>query len=323
MHKPIVVFIILTVLAGTFASQDNWNRYSWGTYDREGFTVLLPTVPEQIATENGEQGISALEGELFRDSKIMPLKDHLVFNVTFKDGVGEEEYGRQVEKWMNLVAAADAGGYGVGTGMGEREKAKREKEINLNRNTTEVSVCGYSGIEFGNSNSFQQFFLVDDRLYHAWVTGANKSSSNAAKFFNSFTLIKHWEGWKGIRTNVDFDDSEVPRFPLESSACKNIGNIKTKRPAKLPRNSALRLISKPPAKYPEEAKKKKIQGTVFLKVRFLKDGSIGEITVVKGIDKEIDESAIGAAKLIKFEPQRNGGKFITITKRIEYTFSIY
>ena len=97
----------------------------------------------------------------------------------------------------------------------------------------------------------------------------------------------------------------------------------TRIPAKLPLNSALRLISKPPAKYPEEARKKRFQGTVSLKVTFLKDGSIGEIAVVKGIDKEFNESAIGAAKLIKFEPQRNGGKLITITKIIEYTFSIY
>lgn len=316
MHKSIAVFIILTVLAGSYAAQDNWNRYSWGTYDREGFTVLLPAIPEQIVKENGEQGISAFDGDLYRDSNIMPLKNSLTFNVTFQDGVSKERYENEVEKWMTLLIAA-----GGGQGSGGAEK---ETEIKLNRNTAEVSVCGFPGIEFGNSNSFQQFFLVEDRLYRVWVTGSNKSNPNAAKFFNSFTLIKHWEGWKGIRTNEDFEDSQVLGVPFESSICKNIGgNTKTKNPAVLPLSSALRLISKPPAKYPEEEKKKKVQGTVSLKVTFLKDGSIGVISLVKGIDKAFNESAVSAAKLIKFEPQRNGGKFITITKTIEYTFSIY
>lgn len=314
MCKTIAVFILLRVLAGGTWAQDNWNRYSWGTYGREGFTVLLPAIPQQIAKENGEQGISAVEGESFGESHIMPLKNSLTFNVTFQDGVGKEEYDKQVEKWMNLVG----GGQGIGTST-----AEREKEIALNRATTEVSVCGFPGIEFGNSNSFQQFFLVDGRRYHVWVTGANKSNPSAAKFFGSFTLIKHWEGWKGIRTNENFDDSAVLGVPLESSVCKNIGNTEIKSTAKLPRNSPLRLISKPPAKYPEEAKKKKLQGTVSLKVTFLKNGSIGVIRVLKGIAKQIDESAIAAAKLIKFEPQRTAGKSITITKTIEYTFTIF
>lgn len=302
-------------------AQDNWSRYSWGTAEREGFSVLLPTIPEQIVKENGEQGISAFEGGLFRDSYVMPLKNSLVFNATFQDGVGKEEYEKQAEKWMKLVGP-DGGGQGLGT-----SNAEREKEINLNRNTREISICGFSGIEFGNSNSVQQFFLVDSRLYHVWATGANKSNPNVAKFLSSFTLIKPWEQWKGLRMNEAFDDSGVGTnsgVTFESSVCKNIGKTETKKSAgKLPRNSPLRLISKLPAKYPEQAKKRGVQGTVSLRVAFLKDGSIGEITVVKGINKELDESAINAAKLIKFEPQRRGGKFITVTKTIEYTFTIY
>lgn len=307
MRKSLLGFIFLTVLAGAISAQDNWNRYSWGTPGREGFTVLLPTIPEQIAEKNGEQGISAFVFEEF-----------ITYHAIFRDGITKAEFDKQITEWRNLI------GGGGGSGLGKEE---REKELEMNHQTKEVSVCGFSGIEFGNSNSVQQFFLVGNRLYHVWVTGANKSNPNITKFLESFTLINPWQRWKGIRTNEALDDSRVGTgsgVTFESSVCKNIGKTETKKStAKLPRNSPLRLISKPQAKYPEEAKKNGVQGTVSLRVTFLKDGSIGEITVVKGINKEMDESAINAAKLIKFEPQRRGGKFMTITKTIEYNFAIY
>lgn len=315
-------FVFVTFLALSGISQGSWNRYAWGTPQREGFTVLLPLMPSQINKENGEQGISALEDEPFRDSTVTPLKNNLVFSATFKDGVGHEEYKRQVEKWMNLVGPDDAGS-GTGTG-----KSEREKEIDLNRNSREVSVCGFPGVEFGNSNSVQQFFLIDGRLYHVWVTGANKSNRDVTRFLESFTLISPWEPWKGLRTNEAFGDSRFDKnmgVAFGSSVvCKNVGKSETKESlANLPRDSPLRLISKSQPKYPDDAKRKGIQGTVSLRVTFLKDGLIGEITVVKGINKEMDENAINAAKLIKFEPLRKAGKFITTTKIITYNFAIF
>jgi len=306
MRKLAAAFIFSTVFVLNIFAQDNWSRYAWGTYDREGFSVLLPTIPEQIARENGDQGISAFL-----------LNEFITYQAIFRDGVTKAEFDKQITEWRNLIG-------GAGAPLGNKE---RERELELNRQTKEISVCGFSGIEFGNSNSVQRVFFVDNRLYRVWVTGANKSNPKVTKFLESFTLINPWEKWKGIRTNEPSESSGFDtgdRVTFEAGVCKNIGKTETKkRVAKLPRNSALRLISKPSAKYPEEAKKKGIQDTVSLRVTFLKDGSIGEITVVKGINKEMDESAINAAKLIKFEPQRKDGKFITITKTIEYNFAIY
>ena len=73
----------------------------------------------------------------------------------------------------------------------------------------------------------------------------------------------------------------------------------------------------------EEAKKNRVEGTVTLKVTFLKDGTIGDISVVKSVSKELDESAIKAAKLIRFEPERKKGKPLTITRSIQYSFTLY
>jgi TonB family protein len=153
--------------------------------------------------------------------------------------------------------------------------------------------------------------------------GANKSNSSVEKFLKSFTLINPWEEWKGMRTNENSEglDRDSPFAP---EVCKNIDSTKIKKgTVTLPRNSALRLISQPTAVYPEEAKRKQIQGTVSLQVMFLKDGTIGAISVVKGINKELDESAVRAVKQIKFEPQRRNGKPVNVRKTIQYTFAIY
>ena len=71
------------------------------------------------------------------------------------------------------------------------------------------------------------------------------------------------------------------------------------------------------------SKKNQVEGMVTLKVTFLNDGTIGDISVVKGINKELNESAVSAAKLIKFEPERKKGKPVTIMRSIQYTFMLY
>lgn len=306
MNKLITAFSTLIIISLNILAQDNWSRYSWGTADREGFTVLLPTIPEQISKENGEQGIKAFSS----------FTDFITYNATFMDGVNQIKFDKQLKEWKLFT--------GMGSGSGG-SKEEYDLEINKNHETREISICGYDGIEFGNSNSVQRFFLIDERLYHLWVSGANQSNSDAAKFLDSFSLVNPWRIWKGARTNEDSaglgTNKEVFFRP---DFCRNIGKSKNQPvTTKLPPNSPLNIISTPQAQYPEEAKKKKIQGTVSLRITFLNDGTIGKISVVKGINKEMDESAIKAAQKIKFEPERKKGKSVTVIKIIKYNYVLY
>jgi TonB family protein len=302
MYKRLACCIFLLLIVPKVFAQDNWQRYSWGTPDREGFTVLLPTTPEQIAKANGEQGVSA-------------FIDYVRFEATFRDDVSKEEFDRQIKAAMNI------GGGGPGTGS---TKAEVDAELNKNRVVENISICGYAGIEFGNSDSRQQFFLVKDRLYRVFVSGANRSNPSVEKFLKSFSLIKAWQIWKGMRTNENNEGHDGRSVPFEPDLCRNIDTAKTKTAGlALPRNSALRLISKPNAVYPEAAKQKQIQGTVSLKVMFLQDGTIGNISVVKGINNELNDSAVRAAKQIKFEPQRRNGKPVNVLRTLEYSFTLY
>ena len=85
----------------------------------------------------------------------------------------------------------------------------------------------------------------------------------------------------------------------------------------------LKLFSKPKPLYTEIARKNQIQGTVLLKITFLADGTIGPITVVKGLPDGLNEAAISAARRIKFEPKKVDGVTKNVIRNVEFSFSLF
>lgn len=85
----------------------------------------------------------------------------------------------------------------------------------------------------------------------------------------------------------------------------------------------IKILSKPRPGYTDSARQANIQGTVILRVTFLGSGGIGSISTVKGLPNGLTEQAIAAARRINFEPAKRDGVGQTVTKQIEYTFSIY
>ena len=75
--------------------------------------------------------------------------------------------------------------------------------------------------------------------------------------------------------------------------------------------------------YPENAKKNNIQGRVLLRFCVNTDGSVDRITVLSGVDPEIDAEAIRlAGTLPRFEPARNGGRVVPVWYMIPITFTL-
>jgi TonB family protein len=85
----------------------------------------------------------------------------------------------------------------------------------------------------------------------------------------------------------------------------------------------LKILSKPRPGYTDTARQANIQGTVILRVTFLASGQIGSIAPVKGLPSGLTEQAIAAARKISFEPAKRNGIGQTVSRQIEYTFSIY
>jgi TonB family protein len=92
-----------------------------------------------------------------------------------------------------------------------------------------------------------------------------------------------------------------------------------------PMSATLRptILYKERAKYTEEARTNKVQGTVTLSVEYLANGTIGQVRVVRGLPDGLSESAIEAAKRIRFNPAVKNGVPVSVRGNIEFNFTLY
>ena len=85
----------------------------------------------------------------------------------------------------------------------------------------------------------------------------------------------------------------------------------------------VQIISKPAAKYTDEARQNQIQGKVMLRATLSADGEVRNIIPVIGLPFGLIEQATVAARQIKFKPAVRKGKPISQTVVLEYNFTIY
>jgi TonB family protein len=83
------------------------------------------------------------------------------------------------------------------------------------------------------------------------------------------------------------------------------------------------ILYREKAKYTEEARQSKIQGTVMLTIVFGADGRIHDIRTVRGLPDGLTESSIEAAQKIRFHPAVLNGKPVSVRATLEYTFNLY
>jgi TonB family protein len=82
------------------------------------------------------------------------------------------------------------------------------------------------------------------------------------------------------------------------------------------------ITYKEQADYTQEARDKKVEGTVVLSVVFGADGNIKAIRVESGLPYGLTEEAIKAARAIRFEPAMKDGKPVSVRGNLEFGFSL-
>lgn len=82
------------------------------------------------------------------------------------------------------------------------------------------------------------------------------------------------------------------------------------------------FLEKGRPRYADAARQNNVQGTVVLQVQFRSDGDVGDIWVSNG-PPLLHDSAVQAAKKIKFLPAEIDGKPVDVVREVEYSFSIY
>jgi TonB family protein len=73
--------------------------------------------------------------------------------------------------------------------------------------------------------------------------------------------------------------------------------------------------------YPQEARAAGKTGMVILKVVILADGSVAQVTVMRG-DEPFASSAVKAVKQWKYEPAKYRGQAITVYRIIQIPFKL-
>ena len=137
------------------------------------------------------------------------------------------------------------------------------------------------------------------------------------------------ERGQGTRPGDGSGPSEGPGIGIGPGGLrKNISErepIEKDDPPLIPKGvtTAMKIISKPRAIYTDAARRNQIAGTVTLRVTFLANGSIGTITPISGLSDGLTEQAIAAARNIQFEPAKKNGLAQTVSKQVQYTFTLY
>jgi TonB family protein len=83
------------------------------------------------------------------------------------------------------------------------------------------------------------------------------------------------------------------------------------------------ILYREKAKYTEEARQHKVEGTVTLTIVFGADGLIHDIRTVRGLPDGLTETSIEAAQKIRFHPAVQNGKPVSVRATLEFSFALY
>jgi len=86
--------------------------------------------------------------------------------------------------------------------------------------------------------------------------------------------------------------------------------------------SAPVVVKQVKPQYTAEARRAKVQGTVTLEAIVETDGTVGDVTVTKGLEPGLDEQAVKALRLWRFEPGKKDGKAVRVRITLEMTFTL-
>ena len=88
--------------------------------------------------------------------------------------------------------------------------------------------------------------------------------------------------------------------------------------------TAPQVLKEEKPQYTAEAMRARVEGNVGVEAIVLTDGTVGEVRVVRSLDKQygLDDQAIAAVKRWRFKPGKKDGIDIPVLVEIELTFRV-
>jgi TonB family protein len=128
--------------------------------------------------------------------------------------------------------------------------------------------------------------------------------------------------WKEIRAagNAIRSKSAISRKDDFARLVKQ-GGEKSYRVPTLDRHAT--VLWKDPPNYTEEARRKRITGSVALTVELRPDGTVGEIKIVQSLEPGLDQMAVNSARKLVFLPAVKDRKFVSFWMPMTMSFNVY
>jgi len=86
--------------------------------------------------------------------------------------------------------------------------------------------------------------------------------------------------------------------------------------------TAPKAISMPQPEYTDQARRKKINGTVLLSLVVAADGTVRDPAVTRSLDRGLDKQALETVKKWKFQPATKDGQPVAVRIDVEVSFRI-
>jgi protein TonB len=83
-----------------------------------------------------------------------------------------------------------------------------------------------------------------------------------------------------------------------------------------------RLLREVKADYTDEARRRGVQGDVVLEIVVRRDGSVGDVTVLRGLGGGLDQRAVAAVRQWRFDPARRRGAVVDVIVEVAVEFTL-
>jgi TonB family protein len=262
---------------------------AWQKYRVEGeeFSIALPTVPAMATYKSSQDRFNQ---KVRTQHQLGVYADGVVYTIYSDDDDPQKGITNSLERLL------PAQGWDPAT-----------EQI--------VSHDGVPGKQYTSSHPLGgviQVFATKKHFYRIQAFGATAADPRVQHFFSSLTFGKN----EGIEIS---DGPGTPLEPVDGSVQIPAADVFTGNPV----DRKIIIFMKPEPSYTEEARQRRVVGTVLIRAVASANGSMVNIEVKQGLPAGLTEQAVEALKKMKFIPAAKDGKLVSTWIELEYNFNLY
>lgn len=339
-----LVAVVLAVVPAEARGQDAWAAVS---PEGEGFTVRMPAAPSATAQPQLREGELKAEGRRY-EAAGGDGATYLVLSLKDADGAHERLVDKGVTMRFQraspyLDAVAELAWDAILRPEAERRLAwwKRKTGASLSF-VREFELAGKPAREYllaaGKTRGPVYLCADGPRFYVVAAFGPEARAASFKQFVESFALgdaesLRLAAGAK-IETGVAAGVGGVGpgRGGYTGGGGGGFGGYggggpgvvdysRTFRGAEVSRKA--RIKSKPEPGYTDAARKFDVRGVVRVRAVLASSGAVERVAVIRGLPHGLTQSAVAAARKIKFEPAEKDGRRVSQYVTLDYNFQIY